>query len=295
SLRPRVCAAATATTAAMNDGADGLAGAGFKARFQEHTMTAKENAYARRPAMLVVAATLALVLAGTFGSNALAADATQQVFPSPEAAASALADAARKDDAAEARQILGPEAQKVISSGDSVADRNAASNFASDYSQMHRLAYDSRGRVILYIGAENWPFPIPLVKSGDGWIFDTPAGEKEILYRRIGSNELFTIATLRELVDAQDEYKSAHHQFARRLLSSAGTHDGLYWPVSAGETPSPIGPLVASATAEGYSPNPTGHPSPFHGYMYKVLTAQGKDAPGGAKSYLAGDRMADGF
>ncbi len=160
---------------------------------------------------------------------------------------------------------------------------------------MHRLAYDSRGRVILYIGAENWPFPIPLVKSGDGWIFDTPAGEKEILYRRIGSNELFTIATLRELVDAQDEYKSAHHQFARRLLSSAGTHDGLYWPVSAGETPSPIGPLVASATAEGYSPNPTGHPSPFHGYMYKVLTAQGKDAPGGAKSYLAGDRMADGF
>jgi len=150
--------------------------------------------------------------------------------------------------------------------------------------------------VILYLGAENWPFPIPIVEKNGGWIFDTAKGEKELLYRRIGSNELFTIATLRELAAAENEYKASNsdHQFARRLMSSSGTHDGLYWPVAAGQAPSPIGPLVASAAQEGYPTGANG-PSPFHGYFYKILTGQGANAPGGQKNYLAEGKLTGGF
>ncbi|MGO9604563.1 MAG: DUF2950 domain-containing protein [Candidatus Binataceae bacterium] len=258
------------------------------------------SAAARPRKAILAGAACAMFMISAVAVRPARADDAQKVFSTPEAAAAALDDAAKTADASEALQILGPGAKKVISSGDPVADRNAAAGFATGYDRMHRLAFDSKGRVILYLGAENWPFPIPIVKKGDGWVFDTAAGEKEILYRRIGTNELFTIATLRQLVAAQDEYKNeatgGGGQFARKVLSSSGSHDGLYWPAVAGEPPSPIGPLVASATDEGYHAGGTpDKPTPFHGYVYRILTSQGKDAPGGAKDYVADGKLTGGF
>jgi Protein of unknown function (DUF2950) len=196
--------------------------------------------------------------------------------------------------------ILGGDAKEVLSSGDPVADNNARDNFVAKYDQMRRLAYDDRGRVILYLGADNWPFPIPLVKSGDGWVFDTEAGKRELLFRRVGRNELYTIDVLADLADAQEEYASeirdnaSVKQFAQKIQSEPGKHDGLYWTVSSGEEESPIGPLIADATAEGYK---TGAAAaiPFHGYYYKILSRQGKTAPGGAKDYLVDGKMTGGF
>jgi Protein of unknown function (DUF2950) len=165
---------------------------------------------------------------------------------------------------------------------------------------MHRLAYDDEGRVILYLGADNWPFPIPLVKKADGWVFDTASGKKELLYRRIGSNELFTIDVLVDLAEEQQEYASETlddggvKQYAQKIQSDPGKHNGLYWPVSSGDEESPIGPQIADATSEGYRTG-TGTPIPFHGYYYRVLFRQGKNAPGGAKDYLEQGKMTQGF
>jgi hypothetical protein len=234
-------------------------------------------------------------------SNAIAATSSgQQVFPSVTAAAKALVAAARTDDMAALSSILGGDAKEVLSSGDPVADNNSRDNFVAKYDQMHRAAYDDQGRVILYLGADNWPFPIPLVKSGNGWVFDTEAGKKELLFRRIGRNELFTIDVLADLANAQQEYASevrddgSVQQFAQKIQSSPGKHDGLYWPVSAGEEESPIGPLIGDATAEGYRTGATA-PVPFHGYYYRILSRQGKNAPGGAKNYLVKGKMTQGF
>jgi hypothetical protein len=234
-------------------------------------------------------------------STAIAAtSSTQQIFPSAAAAAKALVAAAHIDDMAALSSILGGDAKEVLSSGDPVADNNARDSFVAKYGQMHRFAYDDQGRVILYLGADNWPFPIPLVKKSDGWVFDTPAGKKELLYRRIGRNELFTIDVLEDLAEAQQEYASEIRdnggvkQFAQKIQSDAGKHDGLYWKVSSGEEESPIGPLIADATGEGYK-TATGSPIPFHGYYYKILTRQGANAPGGAKEYIDGGKMTKGF
>jgi Protein of unknown function (DUF2950) len=226
--------------------------------------------------------------------------ATQQVFPSPNAAVSALVAANKADDTKSLSSILGPDSDQVLSSGDPVADKNAREDFARRYHEMHRLAYDDQGRVILYIGAGNWPVPIPLVKKDSGWVFDTAAGKEELLFRRIGRNELFTIKVLEDLADAQSEYASEAHdggegQFAQKILSDPGKHNGLYWETTEGQPESPIGPLVASATAEGYKKDSGGNPVPFHGYYYKVLEGQGKNAPGGAKKYLVDGKMIHGF
>jgi hypothetical protein len=234
-------------------------------------------------------------------STAIAATSSgQQVFPSVAAAAKALVAAARTDDMAALSSILGGDAKEVLSSGDPVADNTSRDNFVAKYDQMHRAAYDDQGRVILYLGADNWPFPIPLVKSGNGWVFDTESGKKELLFRRIGRNELFTIDVLADLANAQQEYASevrdngSVQQFAQKIQSSPGKHDGLYWPVSSGEEESPIGPLIGDATAEGYRTGATA-PIPFHGYYYRILSRQGKNAPGGAKNYLVKGKMTQGF
>ena len=248
-----------------------------------------------------VGAIPALACCFLLASTAIAATSSgQQVFPSVTAAAQALVGAARTDDMAALSSILGNDAKEILSSGDPVADNSARDNFVAKYDQMQRLAYDDRGRVILYLGADNWPFPIPLVKSGDGWIFDTEAGKRELLYRRIGRNELYTIDVLADLADAQEEYASeirdngSVKQFAQKVQSDPGKHDGLYWSVSSGEEESPIGPLIADATAEGYK---TGAAAaiPFHGYYYRILSRQGKNAPGGAKDYLVDGKMTQGF
>jgi len=227
--------------------------------------------------------------------------AAQQVFPSPDAAANALVAAGKADDMKTLTAILGPDADQVVSSGDPVADKNARNDFVRRYQEMHRLAYDDRGRVILYIGAENWPVPLPLVKKNGGWIFDTAAGKEELLSRRVGRNELFTINVLEDLVDAQAEYASEGRdgeradQFAQKIWSDTGKRNGLYWETAEGQPESPIGPLIASASAEGYKKESGGNPIPFHGYYYKVLTKQGRNAPGGAKDYSVNGKMINGF
>jgi len=227
--------------------------------------------------------------------------AAQQMFPSPDAAASALVAASKADDMKTLSSILGPDADEVLASGDPVADKNARNNFVSRYQEMHRLAYDDQGHVILYIGAENWPVPIPLAKKNEGWVFDTAAGKEELLSRRVGRNELFTINVLEDLADAQTEYASeardgeSEDQFAQKILSDTGKRNGLYWETGEGQPESPIGPLIASASAEGYKNDGGGSRIPFHGYYYKVLTAQGKNAPGGAKNYLVDGKMTKGF
>jgi len=243
-----------------------------------------------------------LVFIFALGSTiASAASDTQQTFSSADGAVGALVMAAKTDDMKALNAILGPAAGKILSSGDRVADNNARENFVRQYQAMHRLAYDDQGRVILYIGADNWPMPIPLIKTDDGWLFDTTAGTEELLYRRIGQNELSTIGVLEDLADAQQEYVSQVHigdetrQFARKILSNPGQQDGLYWPAASGEQQSPIGPLIANATTEGYRQSSGGGASPFHGYYYKVLTRQGPHAPGGAKSYLVNGKMIRGF
>jgi hypothetical protein len=248
-----------------------------------------------------ITAILALAWSLIFGSTAIAATSSaQQVFPSGMAAAKALVSAAHSDDMAALSSILGGDAKEVLSSGDPVADNNARENFVAKYDEMHRLAYDDRGRVILYLGADNWPFPIPLVKKGDGWVFDTASGKKELVYRRIGSNELFTIDLLADLAEEQQEYASKSlddggvKQFAQKIQSDPGKHNGLYWPAASGEEESPIGPQMADAATEGYRTG-AGAPIPFHGYYYRVLTRQGKNAPGGAKDYLEQGKMTQGF
>ena len=211
------------------------------------------------------------------------------MFPSPDAAASALVAAGKSDDMKTLSSILGPDADQVLSSGDPVADKNAREDFVNRYQEMHRLEYDDQGRVVLYVGANNWPVPIPLVKKNGGWVFDTAAGKEELLYRRIGRNELFTIKVLEDLADAQAEYASeardgeSRNQFAQKILSDPGKHNGLYWEAAEGQPESPIGPLVASASAEGYKKESGGNPVPFHGYYYKHTNQAGQECSGRRK------------
>ncbi len=251
----------------------------------------------KRRCMWVIAP---LVAGFCLTASATAAVANQQVFTSPGAAAEALIAAAHADDMNALESILGGDAKEIISSGDPVADNNARDTLVAKYNEMHRLAYDDRGRVILYIGADNWPFPIPLKKNENGWVFDTESGKEELLFRRIGRNELYTIDVLRDLADAQQEYASEVRdgggikQFAQKIQSDAGKQDGLYWPVPAGEPESPIGPMIADATEEGYKTGASS-PIPFHGYYYRILTRQGKNAPSGAKGYIDNGKMINGF
>jgi Protein of unknown function (DUF2950) len=246
--------------------------------------------------------TIFLVLGLSVGPSARAIAAeVQQTFDSPKAAVDALVTAAQNGDMKTLGSILGSDAEPILSSGDPVADRNARDNFAANYREMHRIAYDAQGRVILYLGAGNWPFPIPLIKKNGAWEFDTASGETELLNRRIGQNELLTIGVLKELTRAQQEYANEEReggsvkQFARKILSDPGTHDGLYWAAAESEPASPIGPLIASATAEGYKKGSNGNPVPFHGYYYRVLTQQGVHAPGGPRNYLVNGKMTRGF
>jgi hypothetical protein len=163
------------------------------------------------------------------------------------------------------------------------------------YQQCHRLVREPDGTTTLYIGAENWPTPIPLLNKGNSWYFDTAAGEQEILFRRIGLNEMSAIRVCQQLVAAQKEYYASHKEYAQRIFSSEGQHNGLYWKVTGSEPESPIGPLVAAASYEGYPEHQNGVPTPFRGYYYRILTRQGKNGPGGAKSYIVNGKMTDGF
>lgn len=251
----------------------------------------------------------ALVAAGVLTAVGLvlvatpsAAAARQRTFTSPEAAVEAFVAAVKADDDGALLAIFGPEARDLVWSGDPVLDEHARERFlvrAGERVHLERVGDDF---AVLSAGNDDWPFAIPLMLDGAGWYFDTQAGLHEILNRRIGRNELYTIDVCREFVAAQREYARMNAaaaggvEYAQRLRSTPGTHDGLYWEAGDGETASPMGPLMASAEEEGYGPRSRGGNSGvFHGYKYRILKAQGPDAPGGRKGYVEDGRMRGGF
>jgi hypothetical protein len=227
----------------------------------------------------------------------------QRTFATPEDAAAALADAVRAKDVNALVAIVGPGSGAWLFSGDKVADANDWRRFLSAYEATHKLQDQADGSKVLSVGDDDWPFPAPIAKHGERWAFDPKAGHEELLNRRIGRNELDAIQTLLAIVDAQREYArmdpdhSGSPDYARRFLSSPGKKDGLYWPEQPGGEQSPLGPMVAVAASEGYGKQQrkAGERAPYHGYYFKILTAQGPDAPGGAYDYLVGDRLMGGF
>jgi hypothetical protein len=244
------------------------------------------------PARLAV---LAIVLMLCLASRSIAQQPGQKTFSSAEEASSALVTAAQNNDEKAMLEILGPEGKRIVSSGDDAEDAQSRANFVQKYQEMHRLVKEPDGTTTLYIGAENWPTPIPLVNKGSAWYFDTEAGKREILYRRIGRNEMSTIMVCRELVTAEKEYSTQHGEYAQKILSDEGQHNGLYWKSADGGPESPVGPLVAAAFTEGYANTRENAPTPYRGYYYRALTGQGKNGPGGAKSYIVGGKVAGGF
>jgi hypothetical protein len=239
---------------------------------------------------------LAIFLVGCFPASALAQQPGQKTFSSPEEASSALVAAMQSKDEKALLELLGPDGKQVISSGDEIEDLHARANFVQRYLEMHRLVSEPDGTTTLYIGARNWPTPIPLVHNANAWYFETEAGKREILYRRIGRNEMSAIRICQELAAAEREYYEAQHsQYAQAMFSDEGQHNGLYWKAAAGEPQSPIGPLVGNAVAEGYAPRRSGAPTPYRGYYFRILTMQGEKAPGGAKQYIVDGKMTEGF
>jgi len=227
-----------------------------------------------------------------------AEDAAQKTFPSAHQAAEALVAANRDNDLAALQQILGPEAANLISSGDETQDKSDRAHFVSLYETHHRFVASAPGKLTLVVGKDEWPLPVPLVKSAGAWRFDSVAGAKELMYQRIGANELETIKVLRAIHQAQLDYAGSGHDggsagaYAQRFRSQPGTQDGLYWPVAEGEAPSPAGPLLADAETGSYE---RGKGQPFHGYYFRILKAQGPHARGGAKDYVVDGRMTGGF
>jgi len=238
-----------------------------------------------------------------FPTSAPAQQRGQKTFSSASDAAAAFLAALQANDQTSLMAILGPDAKAILSSGDEVEDNNDREDFVKKYEQMHRLVAEPDGMTTLYIGAGNWPSPIPLAHKGAAWYFDTDAGKQEILYRRVGKNELAVIQICNDLVDAQREYFSQPHdggagdEYAQKLFSDPGKQNGLYWKVAEGETPSPIGPLVAHAEAEGYTPETDKKPEPFQGYYFRIMNGQGLVRPGKAApfSYIVSGKMTKGF
>jgi hypothetical protein len=223
----------------------------------------------------------------------------QQDFKTPDDAASALAGAAKTGDRKAIVTVLGPDGQDIVSSGDEVADAATRQKFVAAYDAKHQIAMEGDNEAILVIGQEDFPLPIPLVRKDGSWRFDTAAGREEILFRRVGRDELDAIQSCLAYVDAQNEYAETDrtgagaNTYAQRIISEPGKKDGLYWPTSQGEDASPLGELIAEATAQGYRPG-AGR-TPFHGYYFKILTKQGPAAPGGELDYIVRGKMIGGF
>ncbi|HEY7676275.1 MAG TPA: DUF2950 domain-containing protein [Candidatus Methylomirabilis sp.] len=251
---------------------------------------------------LATAACAGLLIAAAGPLAVAAAGPDQRMFASPEEAVKALVEAAKAGDMQALAAILGPESGPLISSGDAVADKQARQRFVQTYERSNTLERPTDAKAVLVIGQDAWPMPIPMVKEGDTWRFDTAAGKEEILNRRIGRNELSAIQVCLAYVDAQREYARVPREadgllkYAMQFHSDRGKKDGLYWPSKEGEVESPLGVLVANARAEGYSRRASGgKPTPYHGYFYRILTAQGPDAPGGAQDYAVDGKMIGGF
>jgi len=217
----------------------------------------------------------------------------QKTFASPSEAAQALYDAGKANDIDALAAVLGTSSREVLSSGDRVQDNNARETFLTRFEQMNRIGKAGDGSRILYIGADNWPFPISLKQTNGKWYFDTVSGKQEVLFRRIGKNEYAAIRVMNALAGAQLDYHARFSHYTDKWVSSEDKQDGLYWKAVEGQPQSPVGPLVAYAAAQGYSKGE--QPEPFHGYFFRILTQQGANAKGGAKSYLVSGNMTGGF
>ena len=236
---------------------------------------------------------------GCSSAPMFAQETGQRTFASVEDASRTFFAAMEAQDEEAQLSILGPAGKDVLSSGDPQEDLDARVGFVVKYQEMHRFVTETNGTVTLVVGAENWPFPIPLVKSNGSWYFDTAAGRDEIVFRRIGRNELATMDACRDLVDAQKQYfarppSDVPKQFAQKLVSDEGRHNGLYWHGASDEFDSPINPLIAYAR-QNLPTDQVGEHVPFNGYFFRILTSQGRHAPGGAKNYIVDGKMSAGF
>ena len=261
-----------------------------------HDLGANQNKYPSRQwsafgAMIILALTLCqLSLAATA--------AKQKSFATPEEAVKAAFAAAKNNDDKELLAIYGAHAKELLFSGDAVADKQRRERFLALYDEKVSIVGEGERRIVK-VGKSEWPYPIPLVKKAEGWVFDADMGREEILNRRIGQNELDAIQVSLAYVDAQREYatkdrdRNALLEYAQKFHSDPGKKNGLYWEAKAGEAQSPLGRFVAEARSQGYKASDK--PVPYHGYYYRILTAQGKDAPGGAYSYFVKGKMIGGF
>jgi hypothetical protein len=260
-------------------------------------------------AALLAISLIALALRGCTHANKDADSSTavtQRTFATPEEALQALVDAMRTHDVQQLEAIFGPDADDLLFSGDDVDDHLTFDRFLKAYDEKHQLSPGADNRTInIVVGNDEWPMPIPLVhdESDKAWVFDTASGMDEVITRRIGRNELTVIQVCKAICDAQRDYAQLdpNHdsipEYARKFFSDPGKTDGLYWPTKEGEPLSPLGELVAKAQAEGYSTpeTPSVYPSPYHGYLYRIITAQGSYAPGGAGSYIVDGKFIGGF
>jgi hypothetical protein len=246
--------------------------------------------------IVVAVSVAAVVLIGPVSAQ----EVIQKDFGSPEEAMKALVETVQAGDRKGVLAVLGPEGEDIISSGDEVADKNALEQFVKAYQEKVDFVKEKEDRVSIIIGNDNWPFPIPIVKRGGGWVFDTKAGREEVLNRRIGRNELNSIQVCGAYVEAQREYASTDRerdgiiQYAQKVISDPYKRNGLYWEVGEGEIESPLGPFIAQATEKGYTKKGD-KPIPYHGYYYKILKGQGMSAPGGAYKYVINGHMVAGF
>jgi hypothetical protein len=224
----------------------------------------------------------------------------QKTFATPTEAVNALVKAAEEGNQDEMLTILGDEGKELVYSGDAVQDEAGRQGFVKAYKAKHTLIEQDSKTRILQVGLKDWPMPIPIVNEGGKWRFDTAAGKQELLFRRIGHNELGAIAACRGFIAAQKDYAAAPHDgllaglFARKLMSDPGKQNGLYWETAEEDTPSPAGLLLAVAGGQGYETPTGGKRQPYHGYYYRILTAQGSAAKGGAKSYLVDGQLSGG-
>lgn len=242
---------------------------------------------------------LTAVLLVACGRSGTPQSADHTGFESTEAALTALVAALESGDTAQLGRLFGPGSEEMLSSGDPVDDASDRAAFLERYKTRHALVPQDDGSEVLQIGENDWPFAVPLVERDGRWYFDGAAGADELIYRRVGGNELGAIAVARGFVDAQNEYAAEGRDgdvpgvYAAFLISDEGRHNGLYWPTAEGEPESPAGDFVAAAASEGY--RDTEEPTPYHGYYYRMLYAQGPSAPGGAMDYFDAGRLINGF
>jgi hypothetical protein len=242
-----------------------------------------------------------VIAAGCAKQPAPQADTKAAGFDTPEAAVAAFVTAVEKNDVAQLKSLLGPGSEELISSGDPVQDEGERADFLASYAAKHAIADDGTDRKVLVVGEDDWPLPIPLVRRNGKWAFDGESAIDELIYRRVGANELGAIDVSRGFVSAQLEYASEGRDgdppgiYAMKLVSDEGLHNGLYWPAADSEPESPAGPFVAAAAAEGYRRAEGDARAPYHGYYYRMLYAQGANANGGARDFFKNGLLTEGF